>query len=405
VSTLGGIDQILAHYLKATATNELPGEMLLSSDQLQDIDRIVSQQDEINKMATLSLDLTMRGQHRDLTIHFETSNTYLNRLFGRELATQIINRFLFQRYWLYLMLVISNFGFLAIIHSITKSHDHLIIYPTFGIWTLLCPWLLLLFLSTNTKSMAMISRTFDFWIKLINVAIYAIVKVIYIHMLSEDLEESRKTNAWLVYDSFYAVFQILVVLTWSSLDALQFRQNIMLFFGVILSASFTLNAVYITVWTSSHDEDDDDSMVYFGDYSFSLLSIMDHALRVVAIFLWKQTITSIVNRKHNRCIIIKYSPWIEWIDSTPPSGNKVQRCDTMAQITQLDNAHVDKSDNDGTDAGTAGKEGPMDRVITEREVVVTQQTIVTVQDDEIDAVVNDVNGTDHELSVDRSVQL
>merc|ERR1712083_789745 len=103
----------------------------------------------------------------------------------------------------------------------------------------------------------------------------------------------------------------------------------------------------------------------------------DHALRVVTIFLWKQTITSFVNRKHNRCIIIKYSPWIEWVDSSPED--------------QKESAETDGDSQEN-------KEGPMDREITEREVIVTQlpqQTrVVTVKDQKIDAVLDDVYKTE-----------
>ena len=162
----------------------------------------------------------------------------------------------------------------------------------------------------------MIYTTFDWWVKLINITLYVVLKVVYIHVQSTSIVDSRKSTAWLIYDIFYALFQILVILIWSSLDALQFRQKMMLYFGVCISLIFTLTTIYISIWSSSHSDDDDDSVVYFGDdRSISLISLMDSALRVVTIFLWKQTIVSIVNRKHKKCILISYTPFIEWVET------------------------------------------------------------------------------------------
>ena len=38
------------------------------------------------------------------------------------------------------------------------------------------------------------------------------------------------------------------------------------------------------------------------------------AMQVLSIFIWKQVFLSVLKR--NRCILIKYSPFIEWHDET-----------------------------------------------------------------------------------------
>jgi len=344
---------------------------------------------------TLSLENTDDG-HRELTIHFETNNTYLAKLFGPQRASKIINGFIFRNTILYPMLVICNIGFLSVIQkllsqidsSIDEVLDPFVIYPSYGMWAIISPWAFLLFLSVNLKSFGMIWRSFDWFIKIINITLYVVLKVLYIHVQSTSVLDSRKTTPWLIYDIFYALFQILVILIWSSLDALQFRRVVMLYFGIVISLIFTLSTIYMTLWASSHDEDDDDSVVYITDsVSISLISMMDSALRVVTIFLWKQTIVSIVNRKHKKCILIKYSPFIEWVDTDSPPNDQ-QRMEQQIE----NNIAVN---------GQETADGPVDEETTKADAIEMTEVnlgqtldpdmIDTLRDADINAVLKDMN--------------
>ena len=65
----------------------------------------------------------------------------------------------------------------------------------------------------------------------------------------------------------------------------------------------------------------DQAINIYGDISLSLLSYIAGAYRILAIFLWKQTMQLAI-RKDEKCISIKVTPKKIWISSESKHLNK-----------------------------------------------------------------------------------
>eukprot|EP01083_Nonionella_stella_P016102 45026_1 len=295
---MGGIDAILSHYLSTTAS--------LTTQQLQQIHAIMSSKNEIQHYTpkeTIDLEDTSSNE---LVLSFDVNDTYLHLLFGSHYGSMIINRFVYNKRFLYPMFVLVNVGFLQFFREYIS--DLFITIPAFVMWSVVAPWLLLLLLSMNIKAFKMISTSFDFWMKIIYMIIYASTRFIYVHYITIYVEESRKSMTWFIYDIIYSCMRILVILVWSSLDALQLPLYVKIYLGLLISIIYSLNTLVVALHIESET---DDSIIHITDsLSISLMSFIDSSIKIVCMFLWKQTILSILRK--NRCILIKHSPFIQW---------------------------------------------------------------------------------------------
>eukprot|EP01084_Bolivina_argentea_P272846 464635_1 len=303
IAVIGGIDIILSHYLAASMTNKAK-HSTLNNIQLQQIYEILS---KCNKKLIVK---ELKEEHtNELIFHFNKDHTYLHLLFG-VYANKIIHSFIYNKSFLYPMFIIANIGFLQFFHGYIP--DFFILIPAFVMWGIVFPWLILLVLSVNTKAFKMIVKSFDFWIKMLYMLLYTVTRFVYIHYYATNISEGRRHILWFIYDTIYASVRIIVILIWSSLDALQLPLYIKIYLGLLISIIYSLNALFISLYAQSNG---DDSIIHLTDsIAISLISYCESSIRIVAIFLWKQTLMSILKR--NRCILIKYSPFIQWFDST-----------------------------------------------------------------------------------------
>eukprot|EP00483_Globobulimina_turgida_P010800 UN10821 len=219
------------------------------------------------------------------------------------------------------MFVLVNSGFLQFFRGYIA--DLFIIIPAFVMWMFVIPWLILLFLSVNIKAFKMITKSFDFWFKVVYMIIFVVTRFIYIQYISIHVETSRRNIFWFIYDALYGFVRLFTILLWSSLDALQLPLYIKIYLGLLIAIVYSLNALFITLFAESNG---DDSIIHIGNsISISLISYIESSIRIVAIFMWKQTILSIL--KKNRCILIKYSPFIQWFDNdkSKSKSNNIER--------------------------------------------------------------------------------
>ena len=82
--------------------------------------------------------------------------------------------------------------------------------------------------------------------------------------------------------------------------------------GIWLSIGLSVGALYYT-FVYVHEFNNEKATVnLFGNVGFFLPSIQASALRILALFIWKQTILTIIRK--DECINIRFAPYIEWID-------------------------------------------------------------------------------------------
>lgn len=105
------------------------------------------------------------------------------------------------------------------------------------------------------------------------------------------------------------LLSILLITIFSSLDGYSASRGFKFTLGLLMSLLFTIIAIH----SSFTYQKEDSSIIHIGKHLFfSLRSMQASGLRVLSIFLWKQTILTII--KKDKCINIRHSPFIKWID-------------------------------------------------------------------------------------------
>ena len=157
-------------------------------------------------------------------------------------------------------------------------------------------------------------------------------------------------------------YNLLIFIT---LDALQIRLWAKIGIGIMISLYLLSQAIRFTFFSTVFGRTDDSIIEYslFGaDFSISLLSIMGGSMRTLAIFTGGQVVSSV--RKKGKCALIKYFPYVEWIDADPvkdiPSksnGNKLDDDDVhddeqkTAEMIEINyEKEMKETDSDDTDS-------------------------------------------------------
>ena len=243
------------------------------------------------------------------TYYFTKDNTYLHSLFGHENGNFLL-KFVQSKYQLAFIIlceipirIISNFFNYSIGFLICKA----LLILLFQVYEVV--YMLLRMLSVNRACFKLVVSTFEFWFKLYSMiqfmigywCIYYIILADATHYNYPTLELFNSIlTSWLCI-GLYAFI--------ASFDAVQIRFTLKVVMGIVTSAMFTVWAVYSNIIVQGESTE----ILSFGSFgSITISTLMDSSTQVLAIFSWKQTILTIVKKR--RCVLIKYSPYLAWMD-------------------------------------------------------------------------------------------
>ena len=249
-----------------------------------------------NQSRTISIDV---DDGKKIIEQFEPNDTLLHKLFGSNVGPKIM-QIIYHKY------VMAIGGLLIISGMIIPwlGLDGYIIYTVSLFGCFWCFMVLILFiLSVNRTALRLILRSFEFWFKFAN-AIALIVLWILIQC-------QYKPDKWLVINTILRVLEVLAVILFSILDGLQWPLKSKFIIGFLMACNYSIYAIVGTLFW----EDKSQTVIQITDtMKFKLLSMTVSVYRVLAIFIWKQTILSVWKRK--KATIVKYSPYIEWAANT-----------------------------------------------------------------------------------------
>eukprot|EP01083_Nonionella_stella_P315203 1137877_1 len=166
-------------------------------------------------------------------------------------------------------------------------------------------------LSVNKRGLRLIIQTFEFWLKFgyITIGVTLILINTYVYsnnILNEDVSNHKYLR--FVADIVMFLNVILTVIIISMFDALRINRTAKVLFSTVFAIGVTIMCVYWEYLTYFNGRK---SVVYVSDnVSLSLLSIQHGMIEVIALFSWKQAILTMIRK--GRCVLIKYSPCIEW---------------------------------------------------------------------------------------------
>ena len=293
VKILGGSNAILKHYLSSNNLSPLTNQQLHS----------------INQLLTATIDDTKtdtsaHDNDQSLTLIVSTKNTYLHQLLREDIADKLI-RITFSKTVVVFMGIITASMFVYSLAVWSCGNFNMISSDYWDIYYI--SWFLLMstytslwLLSMNRTAVKLILKTFEFWFKMFHAIRYSVCYVIIRMHLNNGI-----LTAWNILTS---ISVILVVFVGCLLDALQIPLRAKTIILINTSLCFSLYAYNYTLTTS------DVYIIYvdvWKNYSFEMFGLISSSLRILAIFLWKQTFYSIFRRPESA--VIKKSVKIMWL--------------------------------------------------------------------------------------------
>ena len=215
-----------------------------------------------------------------------------------------------------------------------------------GVYTvcnaLLSPFLVIYLLEANKKAMSMILRSFVFHFKIGYMTMYAVIRSVNIYC-------TDKADAFhLIHSAVYTLTHLLVVAWICSLDAMHIAKRTKV---IVL----TLFAVYISFFAIMLPFSEFFFVEYVVtvphfDYSISTVSVMSGLLRTLSIFFWNQLVLTVI--RTNKCISIKYTPSMRWVDGTEDTNHDYDAVPTKSKLEMIETNPMQShlSDTSSTDS-------------------------------------------------------
>ena len=302
ISTLGGIDSILTDYLSSN-------DIELTQSQLQSIHEILDepvQQSSNDTTISKSPTEMMESDRKSWLYTCSKSNTYLNHYLKQNLDLAAkLKSFAYNKFvitaniiGLFIWLIWGN------IEHGKWSTGYLVFRLILFIY-LVCHGAVFM-LTLNRKIMKKSLRQFVFWFKLYT-CFQAAASWLWIRYIS--VKDRNFGPLEILGDIFGQLAAFMIIAEYAAVDGFQISRKAQIWIGVFISVIWTIDA---TVATFVIDQDKE-AMLHFADgIAVNLIDLRTSSLRVLSIFLWGQVVATM--RKSDRCINIKHSPYIEWID-------------------------------------------------------------------------------------------
>ena len=321
IGALGGLDNILTMILSSNDTT-------LSHQQLTQIERIinpnntlVSEQEDNDSIIANRLKQVDENQNPPQWVYcFNSNNTYLHTLFGDDTGKTIFQLIYSKRCIFATLILISFLSGTSFMFYFLKMliWSNIMLQIAFVIGAI---YLILLLLSANRKCLRLCFESFEYWLKCYYFMQYSVAAFVYYYALtdSEEWDEygsySVPSGSILYYlEMLSYLLQLLctslLVVVFLSIDSLQLNLRVRRLVGVLIGILSTAVAINITFILETNPS----TIIHvkFLDIHFSVRDLMVSGMQILSVLFWKQTILSILKR--NKCILIKYSPYIQWRD-------------------------------------------------------------------------------------------
>eukprot|EP01083_Nonionella_stella_P067973 180144_1 len=329
VKCLGGIDDILLHYIEHNIMVEL------SVQKNEEIYHILTRKTVIDHH-NLNIENNKHNKTGEIYYTFDENNTYLQSLFSPTNVHRISN-FIYNRYVIVaVMLMHINVMFLYI-SGYSRSLWHVVEFATACIET---PYYILLLLSINRTAFKVLLQSFDFWIKLVNMIIWALALSLYWfhfdshYKLIDDYIDNYSVN--LIIRNFCWCWAILFITFVALFDG--FNTNIK--FKIALTFVIGISYILISIQLQflSFSASGGSTIHIYGDIvTFTCESTMLRSSRVMGIFFLKQSY--LTYHDADRCTTIQAHPVIKWISVD------VQQKNNGNKSPQQPSQHVDINTN------------------------------------------------------------
>eukprot|EP01084_Bolivina_argentea_P303009 523095_1 len=309
VDILGGIDTILKHYINISKKHD----QLLNQEQMKQICDIISTTNSTNfhkhkthqLILSNELDLDQLEESNKnantVTYYFHKSDTFLHLIFTDIIADKLIFILFHKLFISSLCIMGSLWSLVTIFFDNMHSVKWFFILETiFQISVIIV--LLLIILSSNKKAFFLITKEFDFWIKLYYSMGNMTANAIYINALN--FERNR-----IIYINMSNVLLTLLVILFSIFEAYHVSWKTVTIVGLVISSIITLQALRFTIW---YDEPEKYVEIESIGMKIGLLAYFSAAVRILSIFLWKQTIMSAWVRGKS-CVSIYETPKLQWV--------------------------------------------------------------------------------------------
>ena len=310
---LGGAHNILTMILRSQ-------DIQLNDHQLIKIHNIIKTKTKILPANVTQND--MKQIHEDecpqeWTYCFDKDNTYLHTIFGQDYGQKIFD-IVYCKKSVTTLIICLVFSWISypIFHYLNMHILRYIIGDI--IYCISIPLTIFILLSANRKCFRLTLESFDFWLKLFYFLQFEVAQIVYYYTIidSSEWEDYQIEPGSVEYKldvSLYSLRSIQILLLaigFISLDALQWKLWTKISAGIGIGILFTIDAIQYTFFSDLYGNDNSVIHIQSLDVSISVISVMASAMQILSIFIWKQVILSII--KKNRCILIKYSPYIRW---------------------------------------------------------------------------------------------
>eukprot|EP01084_Bolivina_argentea_P269051 457146_1 len=323
VSALGGIDIILTHILESDYH-------VLDKNKLTRLNQILTtpiKYQQKHKISTLTkINNNPNDNIGGFCYTFDENKTYLHLLFKNNL--QIANRliFLIRNKMVNIFMIIFILLWLITMYYLNVVAPTAALIVTLTNWFLLMPYTIIWVLSFNRNAFGLIIRCFEFWFKLFYATFTIILLFIYTFNMSDTNHNINST---------YTILVIIVFIQWvitfgvslliiSAGDAITLGSK----FKIISATLQAISCTTLSVWYECFEDSKNDYVIYIPrtNSSISFQSIIASGFQIIAIFMWKQAIVTYFNNRKEKCVLIRYSPYIKWINilSTKSNQNSIK---------------------------------------------------------------------------------
>ena len=246
-----------------------------------------------------------------IVYYFNEKHNYLYACFGKKYGERI-NRFIHGSVVKIYILIVGIIWFLLpwITNSYTWSNQYTIIYPIYTIFifgiSFLCYGILWL-LSSNIMACKLIYCSFEFWFKIYLMIQNAVLTTVMWTRFY--LTISQKSYEYNVYWYCISILSenmclIIIVLIASSFDAINIDKKWQIFFSGLCGLIILYLSIYYLIFAEYI------WMFNIGIIKISINELNSTSLRILAVFLFKQSILTWINKDKSVLIICK--PYIEW---------------------------------------------------------------------------------------------
>eukprot|EP01084_Bolivina_argentea_P096724 173873_1 len=294
IESLGGIDTILSDYLNPE------NKMSLTENQLQSLHQILTSdyktnqpnQEEENSVTNISIRLNKVDTVIHSIFNFDTACNMVTYIYNKLLLTIIM---IINFIWVFLLIYeYIHYKSWSVSYYILKVFC-MTINTIYGIFIVL---------TVNQKALIISIKSFEFWFKMI---LALQVSILHVFLKYHQHTPSLEMTAYVMEK----LTLTLLIITFATIDGYQASLRLKIFAGIGISLGMAAISLYLTFIVKQNDN----SIVYITSNIHvsisSLFGMFVSGFRLLAIFLWKQTMLSML--RPGKCVNLRYSPRLQWI--------------------------------------------------------------------------------------------